>query len=168
MPTTHTPVLRLAAYENEALAALLGRYGLKLVLKPADTSIPGSYWGDEEAGLVGNALMARPDTPMHSVLHEACHYVCMDDQRRQALDTDASGDYDEENAVCYLQIILADALPGVGRQRMFRDMDAWGYSFRLGSSKKWFEEDAQDARIWLTENGLLSSSGTPTFQLRTL
>jgi len=168
MQTTNIPVLRLSACENKALTDLLGRYGLELVLTPADISIPGSYWGDEEAGLVGNALMARPDTPIHSILHEACHYVCMDEQRRQALDTDASGDYDEENAVCYLQVILAATLPGVGRQRMFDDMDAWGYSFRLGSSKRWFEEDAEDAHGWLIDHGLLSASGSPTFQLRSL
>jgi hypothetical protein len=168
MQTTNIPVLRLSACENEALTDLLGRYGLELVLTPANNSIPGSYWGDEEAGLVGNALMARPDTPVHSILHEACHFVCMDEPRRQALDTDASGDYDEENAVCYLQVILAETLPGVGRQRMFHDMDAWGYSFRLGSSKRWFEEDAEDARNWLIDRGLLSASGSPTFQLRNL
>ncbi len=29
-------------------------------------------------------------------------------------------------------------------------MDAWGYSFRLGSTRAWFEGDAQDARAWLS------------------
>ena len=33
------------------------------------------------------------------------------------LDTDAGGDYDEENGVCYLQILLADEIPGFGRAR---------------------------------------------------
>ena len=33
-------------------------------------SFPGSYWGDSEAGLRGNALYVRADTPLHSLLHE--------------------------------------------------------------------------------------------------
>jgi hypothetical protein len=115
---------------------------------------------------VGRRLLARSDTPIHSILHEACHYICMDAQRRRALDTDAGGDYDEENAVCYLQILLADTLPGIGRKRMFRDMDAWGYSFRLGSAKTWFEHDAQDARQWLRHHGLITSLETPSYRLR--
>jgi hypothetical protein len=35
------------------------------------------------------------------------------------------------------------------------DMDAWGYSFRLGSARAWFERDADDARTFLRERGLL-------------
>ncbi|RZA32723.1 MAG: hypothetical protein EOP92_24595, partial [Lysobacteraceae bacterium] len=56
---------------------------------------------------------------------------------------------------CYLQIVLADGLPGVGRDRLMADMDAWGYSFRLGSTQAWFEHDAEDARAWLATRGLL-------------
>jgi hypothetical protein len=153
--------------ETAPLARLLERYGMSLEKTPADATIPGSFWGDEEAGLVGNRLLARADTPLHSVLHEACHYVCMDAGRRAGLDTDAGGDYDEENGVCYLQILLADELPGLGRNRMMRDMDAWGYSFRLGSARAWFENDAGDAREWLTRHGLLDHAGRPSFKLRT-
>jgi hypothetical protein len=47
-----------------------------------------------------------------------------------------------------------------------RDMDAWGYSFRLGSSRSWFESDAGDTRAWLLDRGLLSAAGTPAFVLR--
>ena len=129
-------------------------------------AIPGSYWGDEEAGLQGNRVLARPDTPVHSVLHEACHYVCMDAARRASLDTDASGDYDEENAVCYLQILLADQLPGMGKGRIFQDMDAWGYSFRLGSARQWFEQDAEDARQWLLQHNLITTDNLPSYRLR--
>jgi hypothetical protein len=153
--------------ETAPLARLLERYGMSLEETPADATIPGSFWGDEEAGLVGNRLLARADTPLHSVLHEACHYVCMDAGRRAGLDTDAGGDYVEENGVCYLQILLADELPGLGRNRMMRDMDAWGYSFRLGSARAWFENDAGDAREWLTRHGLLDHAGRPSFKLRT-
>ena len=35
-----------------------------------------------------------------------------------------------------------------------RDMDDWGYSFRLGSTEAWFEADAEDARAWLDRAGL--------------
>jgi hypothetical protein len=34
-------------------------------------------------------------------------------------------------------------------------MDAWGYSFRLGSTHAWFEHDAADARAWLAARALL-------------
>jgi hypothetical protein len=36
-----------------------------------------------------------------------------------------------------------------------RDMDAWGYSFRLGSTQAWFEQDAENARLWLEARDLL-------------
>ena len=99
----------------------------------------------------------RADTPVHSALHEACHWLCMDASRRAGLHTDAGGDDLEECAVCYLQIVLADRLPDVGGRRLMRDMDVWGYSFRLGSAQAWFEQDAADARAWLVEHGLLSA-----------
>ncbi|VAW82508.1 FIG01181932: hypothetical protein, partial [hydrothermal vent metagenome] len=111
------------------------------------------------AGLVGTQLLLRDDTPVHSALHEACHFICMTPDRREGLHTDAGGDYDEENAVCYLQILLAGLLPEVGRERMMADMDAWGYSFRLGSTKAWFERDAEDAREWLIEEGVIDGLG---------
>jgi hypothetical protein len=152
-------VLNLSAYPVDLLAGVLHRFGLTLIITPDQQAIPGSYWGDEEAGLIGSKLMARGDTPVHSILHEACHFICMDTKRREALDTDASGDYDEENAVCYLQILLSDQLPGVGRARMFHDMDAWGYSFRLGSARLWFERDAEDAAQWLLHHGLVEYQG---------
>lgn len=148
------------------LQQLLARYGMTLAPVPAGAAIPGSWWGEREAGLRGAALYARDDTPVHSVLHEACHYVCMSPGRRAALDTDAGGGYDEENAVCYLQVLLADELPGFGRARMWADMDAWGYSFRLGAARAWFEHDASDALQWLQDYGLVDADGRPTWRLR--
>jgi hypothetical protein len=35
-------------------------------------------------------------------------------------------------------------------------MDAWGYSFRLGSTRAWFEHDADEARVFLQARGLPS------------
>jgi hypothetical protein len=49
---------------------------------------------------------------------------------------------------------------------MFVDMDAWGYTFRLGSSRAWFERDATDACAWLRESGLIDEAIKPTFRLR--
>ncbi len=159
-------VLRCRDVDLAALRSLLGNYGLSLLTVSDETAIPGSYWGDSEAGLLGMRVLARADTPLHSVLHEACHCLCMDAARRAVLHTDAGGDTDEENAVCYLQILLADFLPGVGRARLFADLDAWGYSFRLGSAQRWFEEDAQEAREWLVREGLIDAAATPTWRLR--
>ncbi len=150
----------------ETLGALLGRCGLRVERVPRGGQIPGSYWGNSEAGLIGDHLFVRDDTPVHSILHEACHYICMDAGRRAHLHTDAGGDCVEENGVCYLQILWADELPGVGRARMFADMDAWGYSFRLGSTRAWFEQDAEDARAWLLQNGLIDLDGRPRWRLR--
>jgi hypothetical protein len=159
-------VLRLAAVDITSVAAILSNYGLVLTIIAAGNDIPGSYWGDEEAGLIGNELLVRADTPLHSVLHETCHYVCMDQTRREGLDTNAGGDYDEENAVCYLQILLADHLDQFGRQRIFRDMDRWGYTFRLGSAQAWFERDAEDALAWLQQRNLVNQQSQPCWILR--
>lgn len=139
----------------DPLRDLLKELGLTLQLVDNGETIPGSFWGDEEAGLIQSTIYGREDTPVHSFMHEACHYVCMDEQRRAKLHTNAGGTSMEENAVCYLQLLLADALPGYGRATMFKDMDAWGYSFRLGSAERWFNEDADDARQWLESKQLL-------------
>jgi hypothetical protein len=158
-------VLCVCDVDNNGLWQLLARYDLQPHEVAAGTVIPGSYWGDSEAGLIGKRLYFRGDTPLQSVLHEAAHYVCMDATRRSALHTDAGGDFDEENAVCYLQIVLADALADFGRERMLADMDAWGYSFRLGSARAWFEQEADDARSWLQAHGVLDVH-LPSWQLR--
>ncbi|SDD20199.1 hypothetical protein [Aquimonas voraii] len=148
-------VLRLGALGVEAPARLLSEFGLELVLVAADEAIPGSYWGECEAGVIGSRVFARADTPVHSLLHEACHLIVLPPERRAQVHTDATDSIDEEDATCYLQIVLADRLPGVGRDRLMRDMDAWGYSFRLGSTQAWFEQDADNARLWLEARGLL-------------
>lgn len=157
-------VTLLGDTDRACLTGLLARYGIEVVELARDADIPGSYWGESEAGLAGNKLYVRPDTPVHSALHEASHFVCMDGARRAGLERDAGGDYDEENAVCYLQILLADQLPGFGRRRMWSDMDAWGYSFRLGSAQAWFEQDADDACRWLMARGVIDARQQPTWK----
>lgn len=159
-------VLTVNNYPINALQELFLPYQLSLILSPPNKAIPGSYWGESEAGLIGNKLYIRSDTPIHSLFHEACHYICMDEQRRKSVNTDAEGDYDEENAVCFLQILLAGELPNFGGIRMMQDMDNWGYTFRLGSAKKWFEEDAEDAFTWLQHHNIVNKNKKVTYRLR--
>ncbi len=159
-------VLTVADVDANEVAALLGRFGLELELLEDDAKIAASFWGEPEAGVEGCRVVVRDDTPLHSVLHEACHVICMDGRRRDDLYRDAGGDDLEEAAVCYLQVVLGGVLDGVGRRRLMRDMDRWGYSFRLGSTRRWFDEDAADARAWLVERGLLSAAGAPCYRLR--
>jgi hypothetical protein len=159
-------VLRLSEFESAQLIELLARFDLQLIRCADRQPIPGSYWGDDEAGIKANNLYARDDTPLHSILHEACHYICVSPARRRCLDTNAASDEAEENAVCYLQVLLAEQLAGMGRARMFADMDAWGYSFRLGSSQAWFDNDADDALNWLSIYGIVDQQQQLTWCLR--
>jgi hypothetical protein len=161
-------VLRFADIDAAELNSLLSRFQLEVCITEIDQDIPGSYWGDEEAGLIGNRLYLRSDTPLHSILHEASHYICMDQDRREKLHTNAGSDDTEENAVCYLQILLAERLLSMGRERALRDMDSWGYSFRLGSARAWFEEDASDAHDWLLLHQMIDDNDQPVFRLRRL
>jgi hypothetical protein len=150
----------------DGLISLLERCGMELEKVADEMPIPGSHFGDPEAGLIANHLLVRNDTPIHSALHETCHYICMDEKRRAHLHTDAGGDYAEENGVCYLQILLAGELPAFGQARMLQDMDNWGYTFRLGSSSSWFHKDAEDAREWLLAHQLIDQYNRSTWQLR--
>lgn len=161
-----SPVLTVNDVCASKLEILLGRYGLSLSLAAAGADIEASFWGGREAGIAGMTVYARPDTPVHSVLHEACHVVCMDATRRLGLNRDAGGDDLEEAAVCYLQVLLADCLEDVGAARLMQDMDSWGYSFRLGSTRRWFAEDADDARAWLVREGILTEALRPSFACR--
>ncbi|MEG2805101.1 hypothetical protein [Stenotrophomonas sp.] len=138
----------------EDAAALLAAHQLRLHRVEAAAPIPGSYWGEPEAGIIGSDVYVRDDTPVHSMLHEACHLIVLPPERRALVHTDATDSVPEEDATCYLQIVLAAQLPGVGSARLMQDMDAWGYTYRLGSTRAWFEQDAEDARAWLAERGL--------------
>lgn len=161
-----TNVLNCTTEYQLKLNGLLTGYGLSIVSVNKEHTIPGSFFGEREAGLIKNQLYLRHDTPIHSALHEACHYICMTPERRTRLDTDAEGDFAEENGVCYLQILLANQLNGVGQERMMFDMDSWGYSFRLGSAKAWFENDAEDAIEWLQRYQIIDQQQQPTGQSR--
>lgn len=159
-------ILTCACLDRDQIDALLQRYGITFVAVADGAVINGSYWGEPEAGIVGCALYARSDTPVHSLLHELAHIVCMTSDRRRGLVCDAGGDDLEEAAVCYLQVVLAEQFADLDPERLMRDMDAWGYSFRLGSAACWFRGDSADARDWLVEHGLLTPAGRLTFSLR--
>lgn len=154
---SHT-VLPCSALPAGSLEALLQPMGLVLAQVGREALIPGSYWGESEAGLIGNVLHLRADTPVHSALHEACHWLLADEARRATVHTDAGGSDTEENAVCYLQCLLAERLAGYSQARCFADMDAWGYHFILGSAAAWFVGDSDDAQRLLQARGWLQAS----------
>ena len=145
--------------------SVLDRYQLTLIPVAPGLPIPFSYFGAPEAGLLGRCVFARSDTPVHSVLHEAGHVICMDEARRVALRADAGGAFDEENAVLYLQITLASEV-GLAPECLCKDMDEWGYTFRMGSAWAWYQTDAAECRQQLLEWGVLDAQGAVTFKMR--
>jgi hypothetical protein len=156
-----TAVLTLGDIAFHDVASLLARYDLALERIADDAPIPGSYWGAPEAGLIGNTVFVRNDTPVHSLLHEAAHLIVLPHERRAAVHTDATDSIEEEDAVLVLQALLGEAIPGVGGARVLADMDAWGYTFRLGSAQAYVEHDADAAWMLLHRRGLV----TPARQL---
>ncbi|QZN82156.1 hypothetical protein K5K93_07020 [Stenotrophomonas sp. DR822] len=155
--TDNTPEPNVTRVGDIAFAdaqRLLAAHELRLHHVAPGEPIPGSYWGEPEAGIIASDVYVRDDTPVHSMLHEACHLIVLPPERRAQVHTDATDSVPEEDATCYLQIVLAGHLPGVGSERLMADMDAWGYTYRLGSTKAWFEQDAEDAKAWLIERGL--------------
>ena len=150
-------VLRVRDLPPGAADALLASHGLQLHFVDDAAPIPGSFWGEPEAGVIAHNVYVRGDTPVHSMLHEACHLIVLPAERRAQVHTDATDSVPEEDAVCVLQGLLGDALPGVGRERVWADMDAWGYTFRLGSAQAYVERDADDAWAWLQAHGLVDA-----------
>lgn len=157
-------MLTLAAVESRpelarALRDWLDAHDITLRVHDAMDALPGSYWGAPEAGITGETLHVSGDTPLHSLLHEAAHIVCARAAGRAPFQRDAAGDDDEESAVCWLQLAVADRLPGVGWRALATDMDAWGYSFRAGSTAAWRCRDAADAAAWLRVHGVAAWPG---------
>lgn len=152
--------------DSASVKDLLNHYGIKVNRFDNDTDIPHSFWGNPEAGRLHEQLYIRGDTPIHSVLHEACHYICMPSAQRSVELVDAKGSAVEENATCYLQIILAAHIDGYSRSQILQDMDDWGYSFRLGSAYAWFTQDAYETKEWLIHKQIISPQEDPTWKLR--
>ena len=151
-------MLTIADIGFETPRALLARFGLVLIQVEDSLAIPGSFWGECEAGVIGHCVYARFDTPVHSLLHEASHLMVIPEEKRSNIHTDASDSVAEEDAVCILQALLGDELTGVGRERVWTDMDTWGYTFRLGSAKAYFENDANEAFAFLLARRLINTS----------
>lgn len=151
-------MLTLADIGFEAPCALLARYGLTLHRVEDGTEIPGSYWGECEAGIIGCDVYARADTPLHSLLHEAGHLIVLPPEKRATVHTDATDSVPEEDAVCVLQGLLGETLPGITREQVWADMDSWGYTFRLGSARAYAEQDADEAWQWLQARGLVDAT----------
>ena len=163
---TRKPVLQVSDIGAAALKGYCAQYGVRFNLLAAGENITGSFWGAPEAGIIGRNLYVRDDTPVHSLLHELSHIICLPEERRKKLHTDAGSDDAEEAAVCYLQIVLGEEIAGVGKARIMRDMDTWGYSFPEGSTSSWFE-NASDARTWLVDKKIIDAQGQALGQLRT-
>ena len=85
-------VLRVEDLGQTLVSNFLARLGLNLEWLPANSTINGSYWGEPEAGIIGESVYVRDDTPVHSMLHEVCHIICMSADRRSCLDRDAGSD----------------------------------------------------------------------------
>jgi hypothetical protein len=49
-------MLRIGELDRLAVGLLFSRFGLALRLVPHGEDIPGSYWGETEAGLKGSTL----------------------------------------------------------------------------------------------------------------
>jgi hypothetical protein len=163
---TGADVVRAGDIDPGGIRALAQRYGIGVDTLDGRAPIRMSFWGEPEAGISSAGLQFRRDTPVHSVLHEFCHVVCMSASRRAAFERNAGGSVAEECAVCYLQILLADHLAGYSAKRCLADMDSWGYSFREGSAAAWFAGDGRDARQWLMAHDLIDAAGCPTWRLR--
>ena len=165
--TPGADVLRLGAGFEDAVAALLAGWGLELGVVADGAPIPFSYHGEPEAGLEERRVWVRADTPLHSVLHEACHALCMDGARRGALARDAGGDFRRGKR----RLLPADPArrPAArrGRGAAARGHGSLGAT-RSGSARarRWFESEADDARRWLVQHGLTDDAGRPTGRAR--
>jgi hypothetical protein len=152
--------------DSGSVKTLLSHYGIEVNCIDVDVEIPHSFWGAPEAGRKKEQLYIRGDTPIHSILHEACHYICMPAAQRKQMLVDAKGSAMEENATCYLQILLSDHIENYDRRQLMQDMDDWGYSFRLGSANAWFNKDADEVCQWLREHQIINMNDEITWKLK--
>lgn len=151
---TAADVLRVADIGLDAPAALLARYGLRLHRVESDAAIPGSFWGEPEAGIIGCDVYVRDDTPVHSLLHEAGHLIVLPAENAlRCIPTRPIRWKKKTPPVTCRSCWPSNCL--VWAARLMADMDSWGYTYRLGSTRAWFEQDAENARSWLDARGLL-------------
>ena len=99
-------VLRLRDVAGCDVVALLARYGLRFERVADGAPIPGSFWGESEAGLISSTVFARDDTPLHSLLHEACHLIVIPPEMSWRGDRKASGLVFDENVKCCMPLLV--------------------------------------------------------------
>ena len=84
-----TDVLRLADIDPAALRALFGAHGLSIEWLAAQTDIPGSYWGESEAGLEIEARRRLEETRnglVRQLLDAAAELARLDNRKRSLRD----------------------------------------------------------------------------------
>ncbi len=160
-------VTRFSDSDRHSLALLLNRYGLVPELVGFKNGNPGFILG-------GRGSRGWWETNSCCVKTPRCIPCCM-----RPVTTFA---WTKRGALAWIPMqaaIMTKRMPSaifkyywpmncrdLAVEQMLSDMDAWGYTFRLGSARAWFEEDAGDARAWLLSAGIISASGKPTFKIR--
>src|SRR5690625_8003398 len=91
-------VLRLDELPPGAAENLLQRYGLNLQTVAEGQPIPGTFWGEPEAGIIGGTVAARPDTAGQSLPHEAGHPPARTPVRRPHIPTGPRRDQPNHHA----------------------------------------------------------------------
>ena len=107
-------VLRVRDLPPGAADALLASHGLQLHFVDDAAPIPGSFWGEPEAGVIAHRVHARADTPVHSLLHEACHLIVAPVEKRATIHTDAIDIHvtrEGEGEVLELSVALPEKAP---------------------------------------------------------
>ncbi len=67
----------------------------------------------QRQGESANIYIYVETTPLHSILHEASHYIRIQAHQRSLTQVDAKGTAMEENSTCYLQLVLSDLLRAI-------------------------------------------------------
>ncbi len=60
--------------DTKFICPVPNHYGLALHQVAKRSKIPYRFWGSPQAERRNNQLYVRFDTPVHSILHEACHF----------------------------------------------------------------------------------------------
>lgn len=104
----------------------------------------GSFWGDEEVGIIGIIVYVCGDMLVYLLLYEVCYLIVLLLECCVVVYIDVIDLIEEEDVICYLQIVLVDVFLGVGCDWLMVDMDVWGYLFWFGLICVWFEQDVEN------------------------
>ncbi len=142
-------------------------YGARLERVPAGAAIPGSYWGDTEAGLdrqhrVRARRHARAFVPARALslhLHGRRAPCRARDRRRRHATTRSAA-----SATC--RCCSPSGSTASAQRAACATWTRGATRFREGSARAWFDGDGAHARAWLLDHGLVDSAGQPTLRLR--